>query len=274
MHPWLVRYVIPPSVPFLGGQDLSIPAFFFWATVGFILSTGLLLREGDRTGEPPRRLLDLALLFLVGGLVGGRLGHILLESPRTYLEHPERIFDLWSGGLVFYAGLLTSILLVALYTRRHGMNLLRVLDVFTPALCFGMIFGRLGCLSAGCCYGRPIDFPFGWELPWGVTFWGPPVPELLQGVPLHPTQIYLALLELVLFVFTTRLRARQRFVGQVFWSWAVANGLGRFVVEIFRFDADRGLYLGGWLSTSQIIAAALAITGAVMWTRCRRAEGR
>lgn len=266
MHPWLVRYIVPADVPLIGGQDLSVPSLLFLAILGYMLATSVVIREADRSRLEPRRMLDLSLIFMAGGLVGGRLGHALIEAPRAYLAHPADLLDIWHGGVMLHAAIATSVALAAWYTRARGISLKATLDVFAPALSFGLVFGRLGTLAAGNGYGRPIDFPLGVEWPWGVVFYGGQVPTLLQGVSLHPAQLYLALMNLGLFIFLTRLRARQRLDGQVAAAWAVAFGLGRLALDAFRFDLDR---VAGGLALTQLLSAALAVAG-IGWLVAQR----
>ena len=55
---------------------------------------------------------------------------------------------------------------------------------FTPGLVIAHVFGRLGCLAAGCCYGQPTGTSF------GIRLYSDLVDRNLQGIPLHPTQLY------------------------------------------------------------------------------------
>ena len=43
------------------------------------------------------------------------------------------------------------------YLRRHKLPLWTTTDVFAPGIALGHVIGRLGCLLAGCCFGRPTD---------------------------------------------------------------------------------------------------------------------
>ncbi len=264
MRPWVFRYIVPESVPLLGGQDLSIPSYFFFLTLGFMIATNIVIREAERAGENVRAMLDLAILILISGLVGGRLGHILFEMPGLYVEHPEYILQFWRGGLVYYGGLLLSIVVAVIFCKRRKFDFWRVADIYAPAIAFGLVFGRMGCLSAGCCYGKPADFPFGWTVPWGISFYSGQVPADLRGIPLHPTQIYESVSSLGIYFFLVWLRRRQKFDGQIWWVFLAIYAVMRSVIEFFRFDLDRGVYLNGWLSTSQIISVILLAGSLVM----------
>jgi len=263
MRPWVIRYVVPDSWPLINGLDLSIPAYFFFLTLGFMLATNIIIREANRSGESVRDMLDLGMMILVGALVGGRLGHIIFEMPELYIEHPEYIVQFWRGGLVYYGGFIFCTLIVLGFSWKKGLSFWRVADIYAPSVAFGLIFGRMGCLSAGCCYGKPGDFPFGHVVPWAISFYSGQVPRDLRGIPLHPTQIYEAVGCLLIYFFLVRLRKRQKFDGQLIWTFLASYAVLRTFIEIFRFDLDRGVYLDGLISTSQIISF-LMLTGAAI----------
>ncbi|MBW2099219.1 MAG: prolipoprotein diacylglyceryl transferase, partial [Deltaproteobacteria bacterium] len=135
-----------------------------------------------------------------------------------------------------------------------------------PSLALGHFFGRLGCFSAGCCYGKLPD------LPWAVTFTNPDSLAPL-GVPLHPTQLYSAANNLIIFGFLLLFKRIKKFEGQLFWIYVLLYGITRSIIEIFRGD-PRGGVLFGILSVSQTIGAAMSIIAVFMLVVLgRRAAG-
>jgi len=157
--------------------------------------------------------------------------------------------------------------------KLRGMSFWRVCDVYAPVLAMAIGLGRLGCLSAGCCYGKPVDWPLGVPMPWGVVLHSSQVPDALQGVPLHPTQAWTSLLGLAIFVYLGRIRRAPAYDGQAFLHLIALYAVGRSVIELFRADEVRGVY---WelLSTSQLVSVPLLV-GAVlgMHVLARRAGG-
>ena len=106
----------------------------------------------------------------------------------------------------------------------------------------------------------PASWPLGAPVPWGVRYYQRGhVPDELLGVSLHPAPLYEALLALSLFVLLSRMRARPHAPGDILLTFIGGYGLGRSVLEIVRADAERGLYLGETLSTSQIIGLSSAL---------------
>ena len=122
--------------------------------------------QRERAGNT---VMDLAFWVLIAAIVGSRVYFILVNwgGPEGYGDHPENILKFWTGGLVFYGGLIGSVGASIWYARTHKINFLRLADVGMPTISIGQFFGRLGCLSAGCCWGagEPPRLPAGSQVP-------------------------------------------------------------------------------------------------------------
>ena len=161
---------------------------------------------------------------------------------------------------MFYGGLIAAVTVALWYLWRHRMPMWTVTDAFAPGIALGHVVGRLGCLFAGCCFGRRAD-----DLPWAITFTsdyanknvGTPI-----GVPLHPTQLYEAGAELLIMIVLLATERRGRaFPGRTFWGYMFLYGVSRFIIEFYRGDA-RGLI--GSLSTSQFVSVFIVPLSIIM----------
>jgi phosphatidylglycerol---prolipoprotein diacylglyceryl transferase len=231
---------------------LSIYTYGFFLALAFLSAIWIAGREAQRVGVPSTRIHDLGLLIILAALVGSRLLHVLLDLPR-FLDQPLDIFKLWEGGLAYHGGLVLGLAATFWYIRRHHLPALATLDILALGAPLGMAIARIGCLMAGCCYGRPTG------LPWAVTFTHP---ESLGpiGVPLHPTQLYEALLSLGIFALIYVMRTRKRFDGQLMGTYFLLGGLVRFGVEFFRADY-RGPELVAGMPVTQLTALFLCLAG-------------
>src|SRR5205823_4158996 len=123
---------------------------------------------------------------------------MFLVDIRYYLERPGEFFSLATlqAGGVFYGGLIAALGVSWWYMRKMRLPLLKTADVFAPGVALGHGIGRLGCFSAGCCWGIEC------HRPWAVTFTDPAANDV-TGVPLnrplHPTQLYEAFAEFLIF---------------------------------------------------------------------------
>jgi phosphatidylglycerol:prolipoprotein diacylglycerol transferase len=234
---------------------LTIYTYGFFVAIGFLVGILLARHEAKRTGQDPEIIMDLCFYILIAAVIGSRLFYVLV-NPSEFLEAPLEIFKIWKGGLVFYGGFIAAMITSIIYLRLKKISLWKTTDSIAPALAAGHFFGRLGCFSAGCCYGRACD------LPWAVTFTHP---ETLApiGIPIHPTQLYSAAANLVIFGFLWYFRGKKKFDGQLFWIYVLLYGISRFFIEIFR-DDFRGPVFLEMLSVSQVIGIAMAAIGIVM----------
>jgi phosphatidylglycerol:prolipoprotein diacylglycerol transferase len=135
--------------------------------------------------------------------------------------------------------------------KKHKLNLWKVMDVLVPGLTIAHAFGRFGCLAAGCCYGKPTGTSF------GVILNSDLVDRAMQGIRLHPTQLYEASALLILFAGLIWIFKNKKFDGQVVLSYFIAYPIIRSIVEIYRGDIIRGFVVGDWLSTSQFISVLI-----------------
>ena len=139
--------------------------------------------------------------------------------------------------------------------RRHRLPLWSIGDLFAPAVAISQGIGRLGCLMAGCCYGKPS------HMPWSIVFNNPQSLAPLH-VPLHPTQIYASLSGFIIFFILLLIRQKKKFEGQVFLWFVILHSTSRLIVERFRGD-DRGTITGTALSITQVVTLVLLVAGVV-----------
>jgi phosphatidylglycerol---prolipoprotein diacylglyceryl transferase len=239
-------------------------------TFGLLLATAYvaafwwLIREGRRERLDVDALSSLGVWAIAGAILGAKALMILRDFPE-YAVAPSEIFSrsvLASAG-DFYGGFIGALVASAIFFRRHPrLSFWRTADLCGPAIALGQAIGRIGCFMAGDDYGRPT------QLPWAVTFTdldaarigGAPL-----GVPLHPVQLYESIVCFVLFAVLVRLSRRKRLDGEVILAYTSWYAMARFVLEFFRGDADRGFVIGGWLSTSQLIALILGPAAIALW---------
>jgi phosphatidylglycerol---prolipoprotein diacylglyceryl transferase len=231
---------------------LKIFTYGFFLALAFLGAIYVAAREARRLGLPVGKFYDLCFYAVVAALVGSRLLYVLLDLGQ-FLAQPLKIFAIWEGGLVFHGGVILAFAVAFYYIRRHHLPWRVTLDALALGMPVGQFFGRIGCFMAGCCYGTSS------HLPWAVTFTNPQSLCPLRE-PLHPAQLYEALLALGVFGLLYRLRTRKSFDGQMLLAYFALAGLVRFVVEFFRNPVDyRGPLYWGWMPLTQLVALGLAL---------------
>jgi phosphatidylglycerol:prolipoprotein diacylglycerol transferase len=233
--------------------------------LAFLAGLWMAGRLGKEAGLNVEAVTNLGIYCAIAAIVGAKLMMFLVDLP-YYLRHPGEFFSfstLQAGG-VFYGGLLGALAIGWWYMRKTRLPAWTTADVFAPAIALGHGIGRLGCFAAGCCWGVACDRP------WAVTFTSPTAHELV-GVPLnqplHPTQLYEAFAEFLIFgILYWRIR-RPHARGAIIGLYLLLYSTVRFLVEFFR-NHEQGNLWGTPLDASQWISIGLFLLGAFwLWGR-------
>jgi phosphatidylglycerol---prolipoprotein diacylglyceryl transferase len=248
---------------------LVIHSYGFLLALAFTAGLYVSARAAVREQLDSAKIYDLGLYIALSSLLGAKLLMFATEFE-YYSQKPGEIFSLStlrSGG-VYYGGFILAVIVAIGYTRAKHLPVWKVTDVFSPGIALGQSIGRLGCFAAGCCYGKPTHSFL------GVTFTNPYSNETVGVpllIPLHPTQIYEAAANLVIFTILWLKLKHKKFDGQVFILYLTLYSVVRFTIEFFRGDPDRGFLFGGLLSTSQFISVMLIIIAATLFFFLRSA---
>lgn len=240
---------------------IPIHTYGFLIAAGFLLAIFVVKRLAQLSKLNVERTIDLTFWSLIVGFVGARILFVLTRL-NYFVEDPASIFKVWEGGLVFFGGPLAVVPFAIFYMKKHKLSPWKTADVLVPGLVLNHAAGRLGCLAAGCCYGKPTGTDFGIQLTSDL------VERHLQGINLHPTQVYEASALLILFVGLLWIFRRKQFDGQVVLSYFIVYPIIRSIVEIYRGDLIRGFVIENWISTSQFISMLVFLTAlGVLWYR-------
>lgn len=229
---------------------------------GFWLGAWTAARRAPKAGIPADTVWDLLWVLILAGIVGARVLYVLTYWDRDFRNQPaSEIFMVQHGGLVFHGGFVGASLAGFLWCARRRISGWRMADILAPGLALGHALGRIGCLINGCCYGRRC------ELPWGIRY---PGTYGLPDSPLHPTQLYEALLGLALSGGLAWLFGRRRFEGQVFAVYLIAYAVLRSFVELFRGDYPATTLYFGILTPAHWVSAGLLGLGLICYGLRRR----
>lgn len=251
----------------LEAGPVTIYTYGVLLAAAYLLGLWLGVRRATQAGLDGNRVMDLGIWVIIAALVGAK-GLLFVVDFNHFTSSREEFMSLLRSGGVFYGGLIAASLTCIYQLRKHKLPLWQSGDLFAPGIALGYMVGRLGCLAAGCCYGKPAP-----GLAWAVTFTDPAA-ALNVGtplnVPLHPTQLYESLAGLVILLTLLAIERRGRSLpGRTFWQFVLMYAVSRFIIEFFRGD-DRGMV--SMFSTSQIISLVLAPLSVVMlWWLSRRA---
>ncbi len=175
----------------------------------------------------------LGILLIAAGLAGGR-------TLFNILHYDGKI----KGGFAYFGALILSIAVIWLYSAAKKVKFIELADYSAPFLFLSQAFVRIGCLMAGCCYGKPTHSSY------GAIF------KAVDKVLRHPTQAYEAILLFFIFLAGRYIYSkRSKMAGYTFFFSLAAYGIGRFLIEYLRVDSPV-LFLN--LTLAQVTCLALA----------------
>jgi phosphatidylglycerol:prolipoprotein diacylglycerol transferase len=237
----------------------GIPSYLLLLACALVLSTLVATLLAPRLGIARSKGVLLAVGSISLGLLGAKAQSVLLESGiGTWLAHPSL-----AKGFAEQGGLILGGLGLVGLARIMHLRVGDVLDLAAPTAAAGLSVGRIGCLLAGCCFGKPTLFPI------ALVYLDFSAPARPIGVPLHATPIYSSIACALVFAYLVAYRLpRRSFAGQAFLDLVLLYCLFRFGIELLRAD-PRGPDLLG-LSTPQIICLAAAAAVAVPYYRRRQ----
>lgn len=199
------------------------------------------------------RIFGLVIWCLVAGYIGSKLLYCITVLDKI-LEDPGYVLRSLQNGWVVYGGLIGGILGGFLYCRYKKIKFMAYFDLAMPSVALAQAFGRIGCFMAGCCYGHETHSAF------AITFTESAYAP--NGVPLVPTQLISSALNFLNFFVLTLIARKKKAEGQVGGFYLIFYSIGRFILEFYRGDAERGSV--GGLSTSQFIAVFTLIAGILL----------
>ena len=189
-----------------------------------------------------QQVYDFLFYVILIGIIGARLFYIIINLP-YYKTNLLEVFQVCKGGLVYYGGFVAVLIFAFFYCKYKKLNIVKLIDIFAPALALGHTFGRIGCFFSGCCYGKNSDC-------------------FLAIAHKHPTQLYEACGNLIIFFILHNFLKKAHKDGYVFVLYMVLYSILRFCVEFFRGD-DRGTFFFG-LSPAQNISIVIFVVAVII----------
>jgi len=299
------------DLSFLGSNYvIPAPSYFVLLLTGFLFATVMGAIWAKRVGQDPDVIVDLGLAMLLAGVAGARLLHVfadgyfmdyvhLCTDPSKVIWHLDKaqclspdyqgvwnpVSDVcqpkgrdclawarfYAGGLTYYGGFIGASVAAWYLLKADRFPFWKAADMAGMVVPLGLGFGRIGCLLAGCCFGKPTDFNLGLIFPPNSPaseseFQAGLLKSMAEpSLAIHPTQIYESAASFAIAaLLILYLHGRKRYDGQIFLAFVALYAAVRFGLEFLRSDARGGI--GGvntrdaaLLSTSQLIGLALIV---------------
>lgn len=209
--------------------------------------------RAKKHGLEPEHVFNYVIWCVLGGFLGSKILFFITDI-RNIIANPRSILSL-ADGWVVYGGIIGGIFSAMLYSKIKKLKFTAYFDLLIPSVALAQGFGRIGCFLAGCCYGCETDSPI------GITFHNSSYAP--NGVSLLPTQLISSGLDFLHFLVLIWFAKRKKADGQVGAMYLILYSIGRFVLEFYRGDLNRGSV--GSLSTSQFISIFTVIAGIALF---------
>ncbi len=241
--------------------SFTVHGYGLMIAIGVIAAYLVGTRRAKRYDLDPEQVFDLVLFGVLGGFLCAKILYLITILDQV-IDDPSVILDT-ADGFVVYGGIIGGIFTGWVVCRIKKLHFLKYLDLLVPSIALAQGFGRIGCLLAGCCYGKETASAL------SITFTDSSFAP--NGVALIPTQIYSSILDFLHFGLLCFLARRNKVPGRISAFYLIFYSVGRFILEFFRGDLIRGSV--GALSTSQFIAIFVGLFGALMlWKLSGRKE--
>ncbi len=250
MHPILIN---------IGSFNLYTYGLF--VALGFLTAMGVSKIIARPHNISDDTITDIFFVILVSALVGARLLYVLINY-KAYQNNLLGIFQIWNGGLVFFGGFLAAVIACVIYFKKKSLDVWKTADILSPGIAIGHAIGRIGCLFAGCCYGKTCYLPIAIKFTHSESL-------APLNVYLHPTQIYSMISNLVLFFILLWLQRHKKFHGMVFLIYIMLYSLFRSIIEFFRGDF-RGDFIFDFISMSQGIGFMVSLAAFCIFIKLSR----
>lgn len=206
-------------------------------------------------------IFNLTIWCALGGILGAKLLFYITTLP-DIIADPSIMLNVFDGFVV-YGGIIGGIFSGYLFCKKNDLDFLEYFDLVMPSIALAQGIGRIGCVFAGCCYGHETDGSF--HIIFNGSDYAP------NGIPLLPTQYISSGLNILHFIVLIWFAKHKKANGQVASLYLILYGIGRFILEFYRGDLERGSV--GTLSTSQFISIFIVIAGIILFVE-RQIRGK
>ena len=236
----------------------SIEVYWYGILIAFalVLSVILAVKQAKSLNFPEGLVYDTILMIIPCAIIGARLYFVACNLD-YYTKHPTAIFDLRSGGLAIYGGVILVFIggLIMCYIRKIPFR--ELADYCVVYLPLGQAIGRWGNFFNQECFGTNTTLPWGMTSSTIESYLRSSCPTLVSTMPVHPTFLYESLADLAIFFILLYIRKHSKIPFETSCAYFALYGTARFFIEGLRTDS---LYIGNTsIRTSQLLSLIFVV---------------
>ena len=276
-----------------GFEVFGFPIAYYGIVIGIGMLMGFLMAEWivKRTNQNPEFYLDFALIAIILSVIGARIYYVVF-TWKEFVDHPLSIFNLRTGGLAIYGGIIAAVLTAVFYARLKKYSFWLLADTACIGLVTGQMIGRWGNFFNREAFGKYTDGLFAMQLDrravsdvYKESVSIARLEELYHGktaalnrileirnhvvtvegveyIQVHPTFLYEVLWNFILLILLFVYTKHKKFDGEIMLLYLAGYGLGRVWMEGLRTDQ---LFLWGTpLAVSQVLSGFIVIAAILL----------
>ena len=223
--------------------NIKIYWYSFLIVVAIAIALILCKRDDGKYNIKFEDILTLFLFLLPISIICARIFYVMFKLD-YYTQNPLEIFNIRSGGLAIYGGIIGAIITIIVFCKVKKIRTLDILDYLAPYLALGQAIGRWGNFFNREAHGTETTS----LLRMGIIEDG-------KYIQVHPTFLYESVCTLAIFIFLFSIRNKRKYPGQLTYWYFFLYGIIRALIEGLRTDS---LMLGN-IRISQLLSIAFSV---------------
>lgn len=246
---------------FLDLGSIKIYYYSIFILLGVIVGGVFVFLELRKNKIDKDKFFDMFFYTIIFAFLGARIYYVLFNLS-YYLSNPIEIFYIWHGGLAIHGGILGGLLYLLYYSRKHKLNLVKLLDVLVVGLIIGQAIGRWGNFFNSEAYGYVTSYNHLKSL-YIPLF-------IIKGMYINgdyymPTFFFESCWNLLGFIILLLIRRfyKNLKTGQLMGLYMMWYSFIRFIIEGMRLDS----LMFGSIRVAQLVSVGLFIVGGYFFFR-------
>ncbi len=232
--------IVRPTI-LVAGHRFSF--YQFWVNIGVIVGTIVIFILTFKNGVSVGIMTGIVVMV-------GLLSFFLFKSTKIFGKSYALLN--WAKRGVYHFQIV-ALIFTLVFLNIMNAPVLKYLDILVIGLLIYQAVGRIGCLMAGCCHGRPHT----WGICYGAKHEATRYIYFLQKVRLFPVQLLECIWLFFLAIIALKIQDGDPTTGENLSWYILGYGFGRFFFEFMRGDLER-VYIVGF-SEPQWTAFSLSV---------------
>jgi len=132
--------------------------------IGILISYYIIIKEAKKFEINSDYIFNMIFWTIIFGFIGARLYYIVFNF-HLYRNNLIDILKIWEGGLAIHGGILFGVVVLAFYSKKYKLYLLRTTDFIAVPLILAQAIGRWGNFFNSEAFGSPTTLKHLQSLP-------------------------------------------------------------------------------------------------------------